>query len=106
MNYFSASIYYKSFENHLAEWEFREQIFNKWLNTLKAGDKMEVIRPNHTRRNNSSAYFNQGICEVLEIKKDEVTFLKSNGKKLHYKISDFQIETNRYFYESAKELLS
>lgn len=98
--------YYQSFENHIAEWNFRKQIFAKWLETLKVGDKMEVVRPNHTRRNNSSAYFNQGICEVVEIKKDEVVFLKNNGKKLHYTINDFQIETNKYFYNIAKEMLA
>ena len=105
MTYFSTKTYFNNFNNFNDEWNFRKPFFKEWLSTLKVGDTMEVIRPNHTRRNGSSPFFNQGVCEIVEIKEDEVVFLK-NSKKLHYDMSDFTISTNSFFYNKAKEFFT
>lgn len=111
MKYFSTRAYYDYFkdENSWVNWgkesDFRKPIFKEWLATLKVGDKLEVLRPNGTRGNNSSPYYNQGICEVIEIREDTVVFKKGVSKKLYYRLFDFTVETNRFCYEKAKELL-
>lgn len=103
MKYFSTTKYINSFNNWREQEAFEEPIFKEWLSTLKVGDTMEVIRPNHTRRNGSSPYFNQGFCEIVEIKEDKVIF-KKNDKKLHYTMKDFTIHTSNFLYNRAREI--
>lgn len=103
--------YYKHFEKEdgrldwVREGEFRKQIFNEWKSTLSVGDKMEVLRPNHTRRNNSARFYNQGVCTVVEIKAGSVIFQKEGGRKLIYTANDCTVDTNDYFRKRCDELL-
>ena len=87
------------------EYEFREQIFNEWKSSLVVGDKMVICRPNHTRRNNSARFYNQGVCTVVEIKSGSVIFQKEGGRKLIYTAHDFTVDTNDYFRKRCDELL-
>lgn len=103
--------YHKHFEQEdgrldwRREGEFREQVFDEWKSTLSVGDKLEVIRPNHTRRNNSARFYNHGVCTVVEIKSGSVIFQKEGGRKLIYTTHDFTVDTNEYFRERCDELL-
>ena len=103
--------YHKHFEqedgslNWRVENKFREQVFAEWKSILSVGDKLEVIRPNHTGRNNSARFYNQGVCTVVEIKSGSVIFQKEGGRKLIYTAHDFTVDTNDYFRKRCDELL-
>lgn len=107
----NSKAYNKHFEKEnglidaVREYEFRYQIFNEWKSSLVVGDKMEICRPNHTCRNNSARFFNHGVCEVVEIKKESVIFQKEGGRKIIYTANDLTVNTNDYFNKRCNELL-
>lgn len=104
-DFFDYRDYCKVFETKglNAEWHFRDACFQEWKQGLKVGQEIEVIRPNHTCTNNSAKYFNLGILPIVEIKDNEVVFLKGK-RKLHYTVSDFTYHTSDLVRKKASEL--
>ena len=108
MDVFTSRDFYKVFTkedgrlNYNSKWAFEEECFQEWKQTLRVGQEVEVVRPNHTRTNNSAAYFNCGLLPIIDIKEDEVVFQKGK-RKLHYTSSDFTYETSDFVRKKAKE---
>ena len=104
-DFFDSRDYCKVFDRKgwKEEYAFRKTCFQEWKSGLKVGQEIEVIRPNHTRTNNSAKFFNLGVLPIVAIKDDEVVFLKGN-RKLHYTVSDFTYHTSELVRKKASEL--
>lgn len=77
--------------------------YKKWLDTLNIGSYYDIIKKNHTRRNNSSPYFRLGSCQYLGNKNGQAIFKGKSKKNIIIRQNDIEVLSPKLFNETVEE---
>ena len=107
---------YNNCESFKKEYAFQKEVFQKWIKTLEVNKEYTILRPNHTCRNGSARFINNGVCKFLGmvtckswngVPTEYACFLKANGKsKIYLSPSDLTIHTSEFFRKEAEKLIN